>query len=103
MQVVTPQIFRDEIVEMVFTLFWREFLQQRMPLCKRNVGRNLPPQRAVANRSEPGFQCFKNPILIEVRILFAKATEVTKGKLVDKTDQTEQLKQRILQWCCCQQ
>ena len=90
LQIIALQILGNQMVEAVLALLRREFLHQGMALGEGNVGSNLPPQGAVTHRFKPLLEREKHLLLIQVRILFPEASQITKRQLVNKADQSKE-------------
>jgi len=97
LEVGTPQVFRNEIVEPVFALLRRELLDEWVALREGDVGGDLAAQRAMADRSQPRLESLEDLLLAEVRELFSEAREVAETVIVDDADETKEFEQRVLE------
>ena len=66
MKVRSSEIIGHQLVESVFALLRRERLHDRQTLRVRDVGRDLPAKRAVADRLEPGLERLEDLVPVEV-------------------------------------
>src|SRR6476659_112558 len=72
-QVVPPEILRDEFIEPVLPIAWCEFFNKWQATRIRDIGGNLPTQGAMAKRLQPLLKNMEHAILREIGKLLAEA------------------------------
>jgi len=95
------------VIEAIFPFIRSEWLHDGEALGIADIRQHLPTESALADGLQARLKHLEHPGVMQIGELLAEALEVTKGALVDKTDQSVQFQKRILQrsggeeqfWC----
>ena len=50
MEIVTLEIFRNKVIQMVFIFFWSKWLHDGEPFSEADIGQYLPTESPLADR-----------------------------------------------------
>jgi hypothetical protein len=82
LEIVASQVFGNEVVETVLAFLRGELFDERESPGVRDITRDLPAQRAMADRFQPVLERLEDLLLIKIDELLAKAFQITKSMFI---------------------